>query len=91
MSDFTDNYSYEITSNFKGDHKIDVMLQWQTTPPTEPGWYWVAQRTNDPRVTQYYFNGRMWMNSPKDYEYFPYEEYFTHWLGPLPVPELPKG
>jgi hypothetical protein len=32
----------------------------------------------------------LFQHSPDDYEFFPDEKNFIHWLGPLPVPESPK-
>ena len=70
--------------------------EWTTTPPTEPGWYWVytiAEDEPENVVTEI-----VWVDFPPGY-YGPkfsleevglllYEK--THWLGPLPMPEHPR-
>ena len=58
---------------------------WTTEPPTVEGWYWARHEvtkeivmTQVCQITSDYWtteNGPIWQ--------------FTHWLGPLPVPEPP--
>lgn len=64
---------------------------WSTTPPTEPGWYWTktcrgAYLFNiEKSVGVLYFEsvGMWWDEAMEEYK-------ITHWLGPLPVPEMPE-
>ena len=67
-----------------------VYLEWTTTPPTEPGYFW-AQEQDDGRVIVEAFrhtaDGPLFVRSGWDTR-DAFE--FTHWLGPLPPPEAPK-
>jgi hypothetical protein len=69
---------------------------WTTDPPTEEGWYWVNVKYQQnfqekTKVVMLYCNEQgLFQHSPDDYEFFPDEKNFIHWLGPLPVPESPK-
>ena len=58
--------------------------EWTTTPPTEPGWYWVRQEM--PSDTN-------WVTVKWQYDKSECvnEEGIrtTHWLGPIPQPEPP--
>jgi len=67
---------------------------WTTTKPTEPGWYWVVWRTHAPDRDLVYHNGRggmLFLGWPeKDSSAVPHM-HFSHFLGPLPVPEPPEG
>lgn len=69
--------------------------EWTTTPPTEPGFYWVWSKEEEvpwmvdvcninsqgepPHLKMFYEN--------QEYEVW---EIFTHWKGPLPEPEPPQ-
>ena len=70
------------------------VFKWTTEPPTEPGWYWVtyAGGVSVIKVRQdekglwiedgYYSDQRLAIDSAW--------KYHSHWLGPLPEPDLPK-
>jgi hypothetical protein len=75
-----------------------VPEQWTAEPPTQEGWYWAKPKKDgglvspqkDPRKIV------VWVNKDATIEVAGYDswwetENFTHWLGPLPVPEMPKG
>lgn len=77
-------------------HRI-MDLQWTTEPPTEEGWYWVKNKyTGAHDIEPVYLvkvthieNQVVWSieingGSGEDFSYF------SHWLGPLPVPEPPQ-
>lgn len=53
-------------------------LQWTTTPPTKPGWYWVCKKGSAPALKEY--KGVVTDVFLPD----------VSWLGPLPIPEEPK-
>jgi hypothetical protein len=74
--------------------EMDARMQWTTTPPTEPGWYWV--RWNIPyihdveivRVYREHQGDRLFVADIGEDAEFELAK-FTHWLGPLPIPEPP--
>ena len=90
MSDF--HYNTEVGLDGGGDRWES--FYWTTEPPTEPGWYWVtyAGGVSVIKVRQdekglwiedgYYSDQRLAIDSAW--------KYHSHWLGPLPEPELPK-
>lgn len=101
MSDFTDNYGYEVRTDFKGDHKADVLLQWQTTPPTAPGAYWakvsffgeiIVEMVTAKKQEAFFDEETEWRvyrpGSEIDYDLT--DRRFVSWLGPLPEPEKPS-
>ena len=60
-------------------------LDWTTTPPKVDGWYW-ALRFGEVQIVN--IRGSVgFIVALDDYCML---ELFTHWLGPLPVPEPPK-
>jgi hypothetical protein len=69
--------------------------EWTTTPPTEPGWYWAYILIDEPIISMVFIDkdGRVFdpdYESDDIYQMQPVgETIFTHWLGPLPVPEPP--
>lgn len=71
--------------------------KWTTTPPTEPGWYWATERhVALPKIvfarhvgTLDGGKGKPIFSIDEDGDIHSVFEY-THWLGPLPVPEPPK-
>ena len=70
-------------------------LEWTTTPPTVEGKYWVYNKVGDIHLCDVYeYKGKLFI--PDGYYGdidLPVEkqEYYSHWLGPLPVPEPPKA
>ena len=63
-----------------------VEYEWTTVPPTQDGWYWAADGGEIEIVL--FERGICWA-AGQDEQYVP-EKYYTHWLGPLPVPDVPK-
>lgn len=69
---------------------------WTTEPPTEPGWYWATPRMVEgwedisPQIAEVYKNLsdrlKVLFDGNDDFDLAD----FTHWLGPLPLPEPPK-
>lgn len=66
------------------------MSAWTTSVPTSPGWYWVYGKDGI-----YMLNVRLgvlglYIESIGQDILYAIEEYgITHWLGPLPEPDLP--
>jgi hypothetical protein len=65
-------------------------LEWTTEPPTQDGWFWAIGPGNPVVV-------RVIEGNPSHFVGFingvggAYPvDYFSHWLGPLPIPEPPK-
>ncbi len=64
---------------------------WTTTPPTEPGWYWVKREDEHREMYRNgaiaYYSGHsvMYPGSSARYDL----SSFSYWLGPLLVPEPP--
>lgn len=56
---------------------------WKTETPTQEGWYWVVMDYQDPDIKvqiKHLAAGDppRWLNN------------VTHWLGPIPPPEMPE-
>lgn len=73
-------------------------MEWTTTPPTQPGWYWVYgtplyDEHPDRFVVQIVFMGQqLSFCIPCDgleCEYLIRPEHVTHWFEPLPEPPAP--
>ena len=74
-------------------------IQWTTEPPTQEGWYWIYVHhdkfPSGPNVdyVQRDRSGYLGISNGDYLETF--EEYAAglkaYWLGPLPIPEPPKG
>ncbi len=72
-------------------------LQWTTTPPTEPGWYWATRRGGEQDelvLVEMVYVGHDGMADylvayEQQTEYGQRLSTYTHWLGPLPEPESP--
>jgi hypothetical protein len=69
-------------------------LEWTTTPPTKEGWYWAFDARDSVRHVL------MIEIAPDGIGYhltaytadIPHDiDSYTHWLGPLPIPDLPSG
>lgn len=79
--------------------------EWTVTPPTEPGWYWVASVNADGSAPNDYslellfyfpagghaaFRPRLTGTLISNYDIRGDSRFkITHWLGPLPVPLPP--
>lgn len=72
--------------------------EWTPNPPTKPGWYWVSifYENHGRHSHIIYVDEKQTYSAPTDYD----SEIREHvkelgdsalWLGPLPVPEPPKG
>ena len=64
--------------------------EWTTEPPTQEGWYWMRVDDEDPQIVKVFYSpnrGKFIFTDEEDHDVGCY----SHWLGPLPVPELPKG
>ena len=68
--------------------------EWTTTPPTELGWYWgfLSDRRLKIRIVLiYWIGGGYSIHKPGFlYDWEPDLKRFTHWLGPLSIPEPPQ-
>jgi hypothetical protein len=72
------DYAAGVTGNV-------VCLQWTTTPPTVEGWYWVKhEAANEIIMTQVCKLTDDYLTTENGPLYV-----FTHWLGPLLLPEPP--
>lgn len=82
---------------FKGIERtvinLDASLEWTSDPPTQEGWYWVDGYFRiGPGVVfvEKLSNGRFEIQFGDLVDYV--DEFPQYkWLGPLPVPEIPKG
>jgi hypothetical protein len=75
-------YAVAVYNSTK-DRWLEVM-EWTTEPPTVEGWYWVKRHSEidliffqDGTVTSSVYDNARALD-------------YSHWLGPLPEPELPK-
>jgi hypothetical protein len=67
-------------------------LKWETTPPTQEGWYWVRGPRDGFMIVQYYNKKRVikaLIAGAGGNIHYGELKLITHWLGPLPVPEPP--
>lgn len=70
--------------------------EWTTEPPTQEGWYWAAGEGLEIQLCNVVWNildrdnARFQAMQAGNNDMLEFSE-FTHWLGPLPVPEIPKG
>jgi hypothetical protein len=67
-----------------------VGLEWTTSQPTEPGRYWAITNYEAMDVVDVVVienGGSVWVVGCDESLKF---KDFTHWLGPLPVPEPPQ-
>jgi len=72
---------FEMNHYYIETNLDEVALQWTTEPPTREGWYWAS-------VDVVGIEARIIVHYP-----YPSNENvdkITHWLGPLPIPELPR-
>lgn len=67
------------------------MLEWTTTPPTEPGCYWVMTGWGPAIaiVGSFDFSTNLMVKIASGQATYEISN-FTHWLGPLPIPEPPE-
>lgn len=61
-------------------------IAWVAEPPTEPGWYWVVNSIGAVDMVELRESDLFYVAG--DNQTWPAFS-FTHWLGPLPVPEVP--
>jgi hypothetical protein len=63
----------------------------QTTPPTEPGYYWVKSKTGNVSIERVFAHvGELCIHPALSEAPVPVSEadFISRWLGPLPVPEM---
>ena len=60
--------------------------EWTTTPPTEPGWYWVFTVGKELDLIEYDHSITAFGTDTPQPAWL-----YTHFLGPLPVPEPPHA
>lgn len=75
-------------------------LEWTRELPTEPGWYWLVYfdgldfeppKCVDVRVDDFPEAGLLYVHLAGVEEFFRIDSFTNSWwLGPLPVPEVPK-
>ena len=78
------------TSEF--DEHIES-FRWTTDPPTKEGWYWVRRKGEESEIEVVFIDGwgdGVFTVRATGSEISTSPNYFSHWLGPLPEPGLPK-
>jgi hypothetical protein len=65
--------------------------RWTTEPPTQEGWYWALVDRKNPtpsivHVVSAFSHGKLFIEIGREEEPL---DWYSHWLGPLPVPEPP--
>ena len=91
------DYSLRIVQ-YKVSESGDVIFdhldfKWKTAPPTKPGWYWARDKETFLQIVRVFLADHgnagnrleVWLDTYESEELSDY----THWLGPLPVPEPP--
>jgi hypothetical protein len=63
--------------------------QWTTTPPTEPGWYWVMRNEALSICELVFDEGKMWVTSPEYPEVEIRRAVASHWMR-IEAPEVPR-
>ena len=73
--------------------KVNYHLEWTTEPPTtEEGFYWTVEDGCAKIVEVKVFIGRLVVADDMEMNAESISDgTYSHWLGPLPVPKLPKG
>ena len=65
-------------------------MNWTTTAPGEPGWYWMQKKGQFPEVvevTKFRGDGvRVWFNGKEDGELIGDVPEVAKWAGPIPQP-----
>lgn len=64
------------------------MDKWTTEKPKANGWYWAKQNSEDEIEIVQVFEGEV---ATVFYDAWVDISSFSHWLGPLSVPESPNG
>lgn len=93
---FWGTMTLKVRSNSKGE--LIPSDQWNDTRPVEPGWYWAFREGDQPEdmevvcIIRHQFESDVPLLIRRaGYAYDLRNSGFTHWLGPLPVPEPPQG
>jgi hypothetical protein len=78
-----------------GDNGDLMCLEWTTDPPKESGIYWAQERGGYVVCVQVKINkydGIEEWTEVREFmtEDFTETKFYSHWLGPLPVPEPPQ-
>jgi hypothetical protein len=88
----------EDCSELAGEKIADAIRaaepQWQTTPPTVEGFYWAKFEDGKRTVVEVHreYDGMRFTEIGSDEDVRLDRPWIpTHWLGPLPIPEQPKG
>jgi len=82
--------AYSVSAYFRESPNIwnATHYEWTTTPPTDPGWYWAKNKYERVSIVRLDFiHGPVVWSVGEDGYNLP--EQFTHWIGPLPIPEPP--
>jgi len=62
-------------------------MTWTTTPPTEPGWYWIEYNPSDRDLVEVDEDLNVWVAGEADYWSLLTHGGPSRWLGPIPEPE----
>jgi hypothetical protein len=82
------DYIYNVETEYKS-YREYFPLQWTTTPPTEEGLYFAYSQEDGVEIVHYRGRNQLDM-AVMGIEWRYSLGGYTHWLGPLPVPEPPK-
>jgi hypothetical protein len=93
MPEFGETPSPEFAADKKMRDEFKRWI-WTTEQPTEPGWYWARSAKGVPYIVQVGLfgsgeSGTLWVYMTHYSKAFDLD-IVDYWLGPLPVPELPK-
>lgn len=68
-------------------------LEWTTEPPTQTGWYWIYTRKGIFHTYMVHVlkgsTGLYCESIGEELDYVIKDFEISHWLGPLPLPEMP--
>jgi hypothetical protein len=82
--------NHSVTINTAFESFVLSGLGWTTTPPTVEGWYWVYS-DGEINLVNVFRNYDAWIVRRDDRTAWIEMLNTAHWLGPLPLPEPPKG
>jgi hypothetical protein len=67
-------------------------MEWTTDKPTEPGLYWAWDRIHILAVDAYIHRGKIVLfELGEGYNLMQSVDAFSHFIGPLPIPDPPQG
>lgn len=83
------DYHYYVETGLDGGGDEWTPLYWAEETPTKEGWYWANHKEFGVEVVKFCVNsiGHKYVTREGRMKFYSETE-FSHWLGPLPEPEI---